>query len=238
MIKQKRLSDIKTDFINNITHELKTPLATLSVATKAVEKPEVQHNQAALGNVIQTISRQNLRLQKLIDQVLDQSVGDHELRLNRVPVNASQFIHIIVQDFRLSNPDHNITTEIPSENVEVAVDKFHFTTALLNLLENAVKYGSQTIAINAHAEKEHLKIQIRDDGMGIDKKHLPFIFEKFYRAEHADIHNSKGLGLGLYYVDQIVKAHHGTISVQSNKGVGTTIEINLHCHEESVTGGR
>ncbi len=236
-IQQKRLSDIKTDFINNITHELKTPLATLAVATKVLENVEVKKNPDALADIIQTISRQNQRLQKLIDQVLDHSLGSDALLSERVSVDVHPFIATIANDFQVLNPQKKIVTDFSSEKLEISVDRFHFSTALLNVLENAIKYGGKTIKITTRALNGTCCIQILDDGIGIERKHIPFIFDKFYRAEDSNVHNSNGLGLGLYYVDQIIKAHQGSVSLQSQKGVSTTIQIKLPCYENATISG-
>lgn len=225
LIKQKKVSDIKTDFINNITHELKTPLTTLSVSTKILERKEVRENDAVYGNVLNTINRQNNRLQNLIDQVMTNSLGFEEIELQKEKVALPSFLHSIVDDFQIAYPNVKILTAFDSQKVNLNLDKFHLTTALTNVLENAVKYGCQKITVTTSLQDNQFNIGIQDDGIGIAKSKQSLLFDKFYRVEQGDLHNAKGLGLGLYYVDQIVKAHQGSINVVSDLGKGATFNF-------------
>jgi signal transduction histidine kinase len=227
LIKQKKVSDIKTDFINNITHELKTPLTTLSVATKILQRSEIKENEHAFTSVVDTIDRQNSRLQHLIDQVMTSSLGYKEMELRKEKVTAHPFLNRIIADFKITCPNITIATYFKAPEATLVLDTFHLTTALLNILENAVKYGCTNITVNTSSENNLFNISIRDDGMGIAKNKQAFLFDKFYRVEQGNLHNTKGLGLGLYYVDQIVKAHQGTIQVVSEPGKGATFSLRL-----------
>ncbi len=230
LIKQKKIADIKTDFINNITHELKTPLATLSLATKMLRKNEVQNNPNTMDTTLSTIERQNIRLQKLIDQVLNNSLGYHEIELQKEMVHTKVYLDTLLDDFLLSFAKHNIEIErhILDENHKISIDKFYLSTAILNILENAVKYGGSKIKVAAQVSPDSwFRISFSDNGQGISKKDQRFLFDKFFRANDKEVHNVKGLGLGLYYSNQIVKAHHGNISVDSAEGAGSTFTINL-----------
>ncbi|WP_298392909.1 sensor histidine kinase KdpD [Flavobacterium sp.] len=226
LIKQKKISDIKTDFINNITHELKTPLTTLSVSTKILERKEVKENDLVYNQLIQTINRQNERLQNLIDQVMSNSLGFEEIELNKEKIKTNSFLHTIIDDFKLANPSIEIQTSFNSET-QLTLDKFHLTTAIVNVLENAVKYGAKTIYVTTNIENNEFKISIEDDGIGIAKNKQSLLFDKFYRVEKGNLHNTKGLGLGLYYVDQIIKAHKGTINLVSDLGKGTRLTLSI-----------
>ncbi len=227
LIKQKKVSDVKTDFINNITHELKTPLTTLSVSTKILERKEVQENEAIMNSVIETISRQNIRLQNIVDQVMNNSLGFEEIELQKEKVKPNSLVKTILDDFHLAYPNVEIQSELSTLELNLLLDKFHLTTAITNVLENAVKYGCQNITIKTEIIKDQFTISIQDDGIGIPKNKQPLLFEKFYRVEQGNLHTVKGLGLGLYYVDQIIKAHKGSIKVVSDLGKGALFTISI-----------
>lgn len=229
LITQKKIADIKTDFVNNITHELKTPLSTLTLATKMLKTNEVIASSSASKGIVNTVERQNKRLQKLIDQVLNNSLGYKEIQLNKELVNTDEYLKTVVNDFQLSL--NEIDVEIQKDiNVKqkIHIDKFYFTTAILNILENAVKYAKNSLKITILASSnQDFELTISDNGIGIPKKELPFLFDKFYRVGNKEIHNVKGLGLGLYYTNQIIKAHQGKILVESTVDVGTTFTIKI-----------
>jgi signal transduction histidine kinase len=227
LIKQKKVSDVKTDFINNITHELKTPLATLSISTKILEQKNIRDNDENFNTIVNTISRQNNRLQSLIDQVMANSLAENEIELQKEKIETEDFLQTIVNDFKITYPKIDIKTHFQTQKTTLVLDKFHLTTALLNVLENAVKYGSNTIMIKTKQIENQFSISIEDNGIGISKNNQSLLFEKFYRVEQGNLHNTKGLGLGLYYVDQIIKAHQGSVNVISDLGKGTEFTILL-----------
>ncbi|WP_427874541.1 sensor histidine kinase [Flavobacterium sp. MMS24-S5] len=227
LIKQKKVSDVKTDFINNITHELKTPLATLGISTKILAQKNIRDNDENFNSIVNTISRQNNRLQNLIDQVMANSLAENEIELQKEKIEAEDFLLSIVNDFKITFPKINLKTDFQTEKTILVLDKFHLTTAFLNVLENAVKYGSNTITVKTKIVEKQFSISFEDDGIGIAKKKQAFLFDKFYRVEQGNLHNTKGLGLGLYYVDQIVKAHQGSVNVISDLGKGTQFTILL-----------
>lgn len=225
LIKQKKVSDVKTDFINNITHELKTPLTTLGISTKILERKDIRENEAQFNNILNTISRQNNRLQNLIDQVMANSLGEDEIELQKEKIDGESFLKAIVDDFKIAFPKVTLETHFNANETSLVLDKFHLTTAILNVLENAVKYGSNTITIKTELIKNQFNISIKDDGIGISKNKHSLLFDKFYRVEEGNLHNAKGLGLGLFYVKQIIKAHQGTIDVISDLGKGSEFTI-------------
>lgn len=227
LIKQKKISDVKTDFINNITHELKTPLTTLSVSTKILERSEIQQNEALLNSVVETISRQNVRLQNIVDQVMNNSLGHDEIELQKEKINPNVLLKTIVDDFHLAFPEVKIHSEFTDTKVNLHIDKFHLTTAINNVLENAVKYGCQKITLKTVLHNSKFTISIEDDGIGISKSKQSQLFEKFYRVNQGNLHNVKGLGLGLYYVNQIIKAHKGSVKVVSDIGKGSLFTISI-----------
>ncbi|BAO75652.1 sensor histidine kinase [Winogradskyella sp. PG-2] len=230
LIKQKKIADIKTDFVNNITHELKTPLATLTLATKMLNNDNVKQQPLLVRNTINTIERQNKRLQKLIDQVLNNSLGYKEIQLNKETVDVKKYLDTVLDDFMLSITTKNLTLNRNFSILtnQLKLDKFFVTTALLNVLENAVKYSGDEIIINFNVESNtELKISITDNGIGISEKDKKQVFEKFFRVGNKEIHDVKGLGLGLYYTNQIIKAHNGNIRVLGKEGNGTTFILTL-----------
>jgi two-component system, OmpR family, sensor histidine kinase VicK len=227
LIKQKKVSDIKTDFINNITHELKTPLATLGISTKILERKDIRDNEAHFNNIISTISRQNNRLQNLIDQVMTNALGHSEIELQKEKIASETFLNAIIEDFKIANSKITIITNFKTKATTLLLDKFHLTTAILNVLDNAVKYGCNNIVIQTSIYNNQFNISIQDDGIGISKNKHSLLFDKFYRVEQGNLHNTKGLGLGLYYVDQIIKAHKGSIDIVSDLGKGAIFNISI-----------
>lgn len=230
LMKQKRLAEIKTDFINNITHELKTPLSTLSLATKTLTSEHANGNKEIADNAVHIIERQNTRLQKLIDQVLQSSLGYQEIQLSKETFNSSIFMNELLDDYLLSiSSEIKLHRNIDSTGIAIEADKFYLSTAIINLLNNAIKYGGTELTASYGIDKMDSThyISIKDNGIGISPKYQRFIFEKFYRISEKDTHNYKGLGLGLYYTKQIIKAHGGSILVESegNKGSVFTIKI-------------
>ncbi|ARV09615.1 hypothetical protein BTO05_08170 [Winogradskyella sp. PC-19] len=230
LITQKKIADIKTDFVNNITHELKTPLATLTLATKMLKNDNVKQQHQLMDNTVNTIERQNKRLQKLIDQVLNNSLGYREIKLNKETIVIEDYINTVLDDFELSVNNENIQLNrtFSGKTKIITIDKFYLTTAILNILENAVKYSGSTLKIDCNVIADNiLKIEIKDNGIGISDKDQKLIFEKFFRAGNKEIHDVKGLGLGLYYTNQIIKAHEGDIKLESKIGKGSTFALTI-----------
>lgn len=229
LIRQKKVADVKTDFINNITHELKTPLATLSIASKSLKKKEILESPTAFKNTLGILDRQNIRLQKLIDQVLTNSLGSEALVLHKEQVIDTDYFKNSIDDFSLSvqSQDLTIRRTIEPKEVMLRMDTFMFTSALFNILENAVKYGKESIEIDivTRLKNNQYQIEISDNGIGISEKDQKSIFDKFYRVASGNIHNVKGLGLGLFYVKQVIDAHKGEIILQSEINKGTTFII-------------
>ncbi len=227
LIQQKKISDIKTDFINNITHELKTPLATLSVSTKLLSRSQISENPKHFKELLDTINRQNNRLQNLIDQVMTNALGHNEIDLHKEKTAMPDFLNMIISDFQIAFPNVQIHTDFGTEKATLHLDRFHLTTAIINVLENAVKYGCQNIIVSSVLNNEAFCIAIQDDGIGISKKNQALLFDKFYRVEQGNIHTTKGLGLGLYYVEQILKAHKGSVQIVSDLGKGATFNLTI-----------
>jgi len=236
----KKLSDLKTDFINNMTHELKTPLSTIAVATASLSEPEFLKHQEKVMEISKLIKKQNRHLTELIDRILDISIWEKDkVRLDKKSVHIMEFVKEKLNSFRVEHQNDDLTIH---ENYDldkdfVRIDDVHMTTVFNNLLSNAVKYCSNTPELHIDVSlKNMLNIRIKDNGIGIKKDDQKFIFDKFYRIGKGDFKTVKGLGLGLYYVKQIVTAHGGTIHLESIPGKGTEFIINIPLNNEHLTG--
>jgi nitrogen-specific signal transduction histidine kinase len=231
LMKHKRLAEIKTDFINNITHELKTPLSTLSLATNTLTSEHAKGNTEIVNGAIQIIDRQNTRLQKLIDQVLQSSLGYQQIQLSIEAFNVCTFMNELLDDYMLTIPSSEISfnRNIESTGIPIEGDKFYLGTAIINILNNAIKYGGNKLTVNYFIDQNESShcITIQDNGIGIEPKYQKYIFEKFFRVNEKDTHNFKGLGLGLYYTKQIIRAHNGSISVESKTDEGSKFIIKI-----------
>lgn len=225
LITQKRIADIKTDFVNNITHEFQTPLATMDIAVKTLKRKEQQMSPEHYQHTISMIERQNERLQKLFRQVTEASV---------TPIASDDSISItcheikeMISDFKLSKPDVNITCQQEEPALTVKMDPFHLNTIIVNLLDNAVKYGGDIIGVDLKIENGNFLLSVKDNGKGIPVQEQASIFDKFYRAEKGNIHDTKGLGLGLFYIKQLVETYKGKIKVESEEGKGAMFLITI-----------
>jgi signal transduction histidine kinase len=225
LITQKKIAEIKTDFINNITHEFQTPLAALDIAVKTLRKKEGELTEEHFKHSLEIIDRQNVRMQKLFGQVTEASLTEGTITPVHAQTLAYNSIKEILDDFSLSHPDVNINWN--TNDSVLYMDRFHLTTVIVNLLDNAVKYGADTITVALQKQDSDAILSIKDNGIGIAKKEQKAIFEKFYRVQKGNIHTTKGLGLGLFYVQQLVKAYNGTITVNSEEGTGAEFIISL-----------
>lgn len=232
IIKQKKLADIKNDFINNITHELNTPISTIRVAGQNLLKEEIKQNPDLVNDLALTIIRQNKRLQKTVSKVMDASLNDTELiNLNLAVSSLHKLLTEITTDFLTTHKDNDvqINHHFNAQNDLIKLDVFYFTSAIFNLLDNATKYNEPPVKIQISTKNtvEKLILKIQDNGIGIPAKDQTLIFDKFYRVAHGNIHGVKGLGLGLYIVKQIVKAHHAQIKLISKTDEGSTFIIEI-----------
>jgi len=235
LIKEKKIADVKTDFINNITHELKTPLATLSNAAKSLKKEDTQNSVESFDSTLEIIDRQKVRLEKLIDQILTKGLSSEGVIPTKEAMLDTTYFNELIGDFKLSVQDKNVDVHAKMEfrEVELHIDKFMFTTALLNILENAVKYGKNPVGImiRTYLREDQYEITIHDNGIGIHPREQKKVFDKFYRVTSEDVSEVKGLGLGLFYSRQIIKAHNGSISLESKVDKGTTFTIRIPLEE-------
>ena len=231
LAEERRLSELKTDFINNMTHELKTPLSTITVAGRTLEKNQVLTDPGKVLETAKLIGKQSVHLNQLINTILEVSLLERtEFELDKHKVNPDELIHQIIAAFLTScDGCAVIEEEYNTADMTIGLDILYFTTMINNLLANAVKYceADPVIKVSAVSEGGNLVISVSDNGIGISREHLDHIFEKFYRITHGNIHKTKGLGLGLYYVKRIAAAHGGDVTVTSKPGRGTTFRISI-----------
>lgn len=233
--KQKKINEMKTDFINNMTHELKTPISSISLAGQMLADPAVRKSDTMMKHVTDVINEDTKRLRFLVETVLQMSLYyQQQQALNLTDVDANRAISGIAHTFKLKVEKYGgrLTTDLTARSSRVEVDEMHFTNVIFNLLDNAVKYRRKDTAMqlsittsNPHPNK--LRIVISDNGIGIKKDDLSKIFEKFYRVNTGNRHDVKGFGLGLAYVKKMVNEFRGEISVESEPGVGTRFVITL-----------
>lgn len=230
IIRQKRLSEMKSDFINNMTHELRTPISTISLSSEILLGDKISEQPERLKNYAKLIYNENQRLRLQVDKVLQlASLDKKQVEINYQPLDLHKIIRNAVESINLVRSDEHITIglNLNADNQMVSGDPVHIGNVIHNLLDNAIKYRDEKVEINVRTKNndEKLIIEIQDNGIGIPKKSIPFIFDKFYRVPTGNLHDVKGFGLGLYYVNQIILAHKGKISVQSTKGEGTVFQL-------------
>jgi two-component system phosphate regulon sensor histidine kinase PhoR len=228
LLRQKKLSEIKSDFINNMTHELKTPLATISLAVDAIKNPKVINDPEKLDYFSTIIKDENKRMNKQVETILQAALLDRqEVQLRLKPLHVHAIVSSIAENFKLQLNERNgyAKLDLDALNDGVQGDEVHFTNMLSNLVDNAIKYSQEDVPpivhISTRSTGKTLKIRIEDNGIGMNRETVSRIFEKFYRAHTGNIHNVKGFGLGLSYVKTMVDAHHGKIKVESSPGKGS-----------------
>lgn len=227
LITQKRIADIKADFINNITHEFQTPLATMDIAVKTLQRKGAELSPQYYSDTLSVIERQNSRLQILFTKVSEASVAS-DLIIKEVSSGVDyKEICEIVADFRVSHPQTRISCYQFGDDMPIMIDRFHLASILVNLLDNAVKYGSSEVNIDFEALPDGYRITVTDNGPGIPENERTAIFDKFYRIEKGNVHNTKGLGLGLFYVRQIVGSYRGTVAVSGAQEKGASFIITI-----------
>lgn len=219
--------------MNNMTHELKTPISTISLASQMLQDGDIGKTPDKLKYISGVISEESKRLRFLVDKVLQMTIFEREKQMMRfAEVDANDLIKTSISNFSLKveNKDGKILSELNAVNPWVMVDQVHFTNVVYNLMENALKYkkdGSLVLIIKTWNEKDKFFISFEDNGIGIKKEHLKRIFEKFYRVPTGNVHNVKGFGLGLSYVKKIVDDHRGIIRVESEPNIGTKFIISI-----------
>jgi two-component system phosphate regulon sensor histidine kinase PhoR len=232
LIKQRQISQIKTDFINNMTHEFKTPIATINLALDAIKNPKVINDQAKVSKYLQMIRDENKRMHAQVENVLQISkLEKNELDLKKERLQLHELIEDALTHVELIVEDRKgyIQSHFGALRSSVLGNEAHLTNVIINILDNAIKYSIEEPKVDIYTEnvRNSIILKIRDQGSGMSKGVQKKIFEKFYREHTGDIHNVKGHGLGLAYVKRILDDHHATIHVESERGKGSTFIIKL-----------
>lgn len=234
MLEQGQLSKTKTDFINNMTHEFKTPIATISLAIDAIRNPKVQNDNTKMDYFSGIIKEENKRMNKHVETILQAAkMEKQELNLNFVPVHVHEVIAHIADAFalQLESKEGIIEQHLKAENDLIYADETHFNNLINNLVDNAVKYSNPdtppVVKIMTTNSAKGVVIRVLDNGIGMSKETVKHVFDRFYRAHTGNVHNVKGFGLGMSYVKQIVEAHHGKIKVESTLGKGSLFIVEM-----------
>ncbi len=232
ILKQKRLSEIQKDFINNMTHEFKTPIATIAVSTEVLKNPDILKQPERLLNYTTIIENENKRLKQHVERVLQMAKLDKEdIQLKKENVNLHDVVQEVVRGMHAALQEKSVavTLNLEAENPVIVADKLHITNVVYNLLDNAIKYSAESpvVTISVKQADKSIMIEVRDNGIGVKEEDQKKIFEKFFRVPTGNVHNVKGFGLGLSYVKQIIETHHGRITLKSRLGEGCTFRIYL-----------
>jgi len=229
-LNQKNLSDMKTDFVNNMTHEFKTPLASLSLAADMLLKPEISNQPCQVQRYAKVISDENNRLKSRVEQVLHITLVERgEFRMQMKPLDIHKVIDESLKPYRLliRQQKGKVIKNYKAVSAHLHGDADHIENVVSNLIDNAIKYsvGAPEITVETSNNGQGVYIAVEDKGIGISAEHQQDIFRRFYRVSTGDVHDAKGFGLGLYYVKTVVEAHRGSITVKSQPGKGSRFEI-------------
>ncbi len=220
ILRQKRLSEIQKDFINNMTHEFKTPISTIGISASVLSDPEITSDPNRLANYASIISDQNRRLENQIEKVLQVArIEKNKLNLKLEEIDLHKMIQKIADSFKLNIEDlkGELILNLNADNYKVMADKQHLNNVIYNLVDNAIKYKQDEphVTVSTTNDANFIEIEVKDNGIGIDKKYINKIFDKFFRVPAGNVHNVKGFGIGLNYVKNIMDAHKWKIEVHS-----------------------
>ena len=237
ILKQKKLSEIKTDFVNNMTHEFKTPISTIALATDVLKREDIVKHPERLYHYATIIQEENKRLKSQVESVLQVSqIDSHKIALNLSDIDMHELIENIAKNMepRVSELEGKLSLDLQAKYSVVSGDEVHLTNILYNLLDNAIKYCDKIPEIEIKTTNKHkgIEIAVKDNGKGIETSSQSMIFEKFFRVPSGNVHDIKGFGLGLFYVKSMIKLHKGKIALHSIPKVGTTFIIWLHTKEK------
>jgi len=232
ILRQKRLSEVKTDFINNMTHELKTPISTIGLSSEMLMRSDFSNEPEKLQRYASIIYKENKRLENQVERVLNVAKLDkEELTLKKDAIDVHELLAEAKENFDINQLEQggSIQLDLQAGTPVIHADPVHVTNVVYNLLDNAVKYCDKKpqITVRTSNDKKGLQIEIADNGMGMKREDLKMIFDKFYRVPTGNLHNVKGFGLGLYYVKLIIDSHGGKIDVKSKPGEGTNFSVFL-----------
>lgn len=232
LLKEKRISEHTADFLNNMTHEFKTPLTNIALASKLLGRDANFEKKEKLKHYTEIILAENQKLSLQVEQMLGMTALERgEIPLQKVALDFHQLTKLVSKSIRLQIEDKqgHLDLHLEAKNSIILADKIHLTNMLCSLMDNAIKYSTETINLSIQTTNigQNLCIKVSDQGIGIASKYQKKVFEKFFRVPTGNVHNVKGFGLGLTYLKSIVELHEGSIELQSKKGVGTTFTITL-----------
>lgn len=232
IMRQQKLSVIKNDFINNMTHEFKTPIATISLATSALTKDKVLNDKEQILKFNSMIRSENSRMNKYVERILQQAKLDRkEMQMNKVGTDVNELVREAVEHFMLlvQEAGGTLNCRLKAAHFMLTVDEVHLMNVVCNLIDNAIKYsgGTPDILVYTQEKEDAFIIGVQDHGIGISKEAQKKVFKRFYRVPSGNVHNVKGFGLGLSYVKSIVELHGGIVRLTSKKNKGTLVEIEL-----------
>jgi len=232
ILRQRRLSEMQKDFINNMTHEFKTPISTIKISADVFENTDVIKDNPRLKRYATIISEQNQRLNNQVEKVLQIARIEREnFQLMLEPVNLNELLLDVIRNVepKLEELGGEISIELPSESVEITADKTHLLNIIYNLIDNAMKYCVQEPKVNlkVSSNSQHYQVSVKDNGPGIPKQYQERVFEKFFRIPTGNVHDVKGFGLGLFYIKNVVKSHGWGIELNSQEKAGTEIILTI-----------
>ena len=234
IFRQKRYSEIKNDFINNMTHELKTPIASISLAAQMLNDESVPKSEKMMKHLVGVVSDETKRLRFLVEKVLQMSMFDRKkASFKKKRLDLNEMIESIANSFtlRVEHAGGKIFVDVGAVESTIYVDELHFQNVIFNLMDNAVKYHNPDKPLNVYLttwnDERNLYLSVRDTGIGMKRDDLKKVFDKFYRVHTGNLHDVKGFGLGLAYVKRVVDLHDGDIKVDSEQGKSTTFTIKL-----------
>lgn len=229
---QRKLDQMKTEFINNMTHEIKTPISTIGLACEMLQDETISQDADSRSNFIGIISDENQRMRVLVETILQSAkMSNKNFSINLKQTDMNAIINKVEQSFKLTlaNRGGSITTMLEAEPSTILADELHLTNLVYNLVDNGIKYSTDAphITVSTALDGGNFILKVKDEGIGISKADQKHVFEKFYRVSTGNVHNVKGFGIGLNYVAQVVRLHHGHISLDSEPGHGSTFTISL-----------
>ncbi|MCT4699557.1 sensor histidine kinase [Tenacibaculum haliotis] len=232
LVRQKKISEIKTDFINNMTHEFKTPIATINLALDAIKNPKIISDEEKVKRYVRMIREENKRMHGQVENVLRISrLEKNQVEISKDATDMHDTIEEAIEHIQLLVDDKkgSVTSHFEAISTEVLGNQFHLTNIIVNMLENALKYSDEAPKIDVYTENtnKYFIFKIKDEGIGMSRNAQKYVFDKFYREHKGNIHNVKGHGLGLAYVKEIIESHQGSVHVESEKGKGSLFTVKI-----------
>lgn len=232
MANERKLNQMKNEFINNMTHEIKTPISTIGLACEMLSDETISQDAASRANFVNIVADENKRMRLLVETILQSAkMSNKNFSISPKPVDVNILVEKVLSSFKLTlaNRGGSVEAHLDASPAVVEADELHLTNLIYNLVDNGIKYSPQApqIVVGTKLQEGHLLLSVQDHGIGIAKADQKHVFDKFYRVSTGDVHNVKGFGIGLSYVAQVVHLHHGRITLESEPGKGSTFTVSL-----------